>query len=416
MAVFSNINLTTSSGLAPGVVQYYERTLLDNLTPEMVHSRDAQKKTLPLHNGKRVQFRKPTPLSAVTTPLTEGTTPTGQTIAQTSFTATVRPFGGYVPLSDEVQWYMLDDIHKMTAQLLADQAALSLDTISRDAICAGSNVQFASGCTNRTDIQADDVLTYAEIKKAVRTLKRKNIKPFPDGFYHAIVHPDTVHDLTSDSNWTDVSKYQDKSKVEKYELGTIYKVKFFESTNAKAVTVDDTYVCGTQAYLNISNAVVYDSTNFILTIDEEITEAEAREMTGRLVYVYDGVSSIGYEPMLVEYAVAGAVDKGYLKFRWNGANYANWKTGGSNLCKVYGARDGNSATAFNTVVYGQDAFGSIELAGSGKSVEIIVNPAGSSGAEDPLAQRGTVAWKAKGFCTVILDNDAIVRIEHGATA
>ena len=52
MAVFDNLNYTHSPGVAPGVVQYYERALLENLQPEMVHSRDAQKRTLPLNNGK----------------------------------------------------------------------------------------------------------------------------------------------------------------------------------------------------------------------------------------------------------------------------------------------------------------------------------------------------------------------------
>ena len=70
----------------------------------------------------------------------------------------------------------------------------------------------------------------------MRTLKRNNCKPFSDGFYHAIVHPDTVYDLQSDTMWVDVAKYQDKQKVEKGELGCIHKVKFYESTSAKTFT------------------------------------------------------------------------------------------------------------------------------------------------------------------------------------
>lgn len=413
MAVFTNINLTTSTGVAPSLIQFYERTLLENLAPEMVYSRDAQKRTLPPHNGKRVQFRKPTPLSAITTPLAEGTIPDGQTVAITSFTATVKPYGGYIPVSDEIQWALIDDIHQMNAKLLADQAALSLDTISRDAICAGYNVLFAGSATNRADIAATDVLSYAAIKKAVRALKRKNAKPFPDGFYHAIVHPDSVHDLTADSMWTDVSKYQDKAKVEAYELGTIYKVKFFESTNAKVQTADANLI-GSNANSAIHATTVYDATNYIMTIADALTEAEARELCGKLVYIGDNVSTIK-EPVMIEYATAGTTGNATLKFRWNGANATNWTA--ANSCVVYGALAGaGGADAFQTVIYGQDAFGDISLAGSGKSVEIIANPPGSAGAEDPLSQRGTIAWKAKGFCSVILQDDFIVRLEHGATA
>ena len=52
----------------------------------------------------------------------------------------------------------------------------------------------------------------------------------------------------------------------------------------------------------------------------------------------------------------------------------------------------------------------------GENVKIIINPPGSSGAADPLEQRGTIAWKVKGFCCAILQDAFIVRIEHGATA
>ena len=82
MAIFDNLNLTTSQGVAPGVVDYYERTLIENVRPEMVHGRDAQKRLLPEHNGKHVQFRRMIPYEACTEPLKEGVTPDGQEIRQ----------------------------------------------------------------------------------------------------------------------------------------------------------------------------------------------------------------------------------------------------------------------------------------------------------------------------------------------
>ena len=102
-AVFDNLNYTYSAGGAPAVVQYYERTLLEHMKPEMVHARDAQKRALPLNNGKRVQFRRFTPFDAITTPLAEGVTPAGQTLVETAFTAMVKPYGGHVELTDEIK-------------------------------------------------------------------------------------------------------------------------------------------------------------------------------------------------------------------------------------------------------------------------------------------------------------------------
>lgn len=409
MAVFDNLNKTYSPGVAPSVVEYYERSLLENMKPEMVHNRDAQKRTLPEHNGKTVKFRRFTPFAAITEPLAEGVTPAGQTLTETAFTAMVKPYGGHVELTDEINFYLLDNMHQETAKLLADQAALSLDTISRNALNAGMNVQYANSKTSRGALASTDKLTFAEIKTAVRNLKRKNVKPFADGFYHAIVHPDVVHDLTEDTMWKDVSKYQDKVKTERYELGTIYKVKFFESTNAMVFKAQ-TYIYGTKASLT---ATAFDAATKCMTVSDSISEDDARAMTGLLVNVQITKTSVdSVTPMCIE-RVDATNKKVY--FRWVPASTTDWTT--TNALKVVPYGGGASgADVYSTLIYGENAFGTIELGGTGRNVQIIINAPGSSGALDPLAQRGTIAWKVKGFCTVILQDDFIVRLESGATA
>lgn len=409
MAVFDNLNKTYSPGVAPSVVEYYERSLLENMKPEMVHNRDAQKRTLPEHNGKTVKFRRFTPFAAITEPLAEGVTPAGQTLTETAFTAMVKPYGGHVELTDEINFYLLDNMHQETAKLLADQAALSLDTISRNALNAGMNVQYANSKTSRGALASTDKLTFTEIKTAVRNLKRKNVKPFADGFYHAIVHPDVVHDLTADTMWVDVAKYQDKVKTERYELGTIYKVKFFESTNAMVFKAQ-TYIYGTKASLT---ATAFDAATKCMTVSDSISEDDARAMTGLLVNVQITKSSANsVTPMCIE-RVDATNKKVY--FRWVPASTTDWTT--TNALKIVPYGGGASgADVYSTLIYGENAFGTIELGGTGRNVQIIINAPGSSGALDPLAQRGTIAWKVKGFCTVILQDDFIVRLESGATA
>lgn len=405
MAVFDNLNKTYSPGVAPSVVEYYERSLLENMKPEMVHNRDAQKRTLPEHNGKTVKFRRFTPFAAITEPLAEGVTPAGQTLTETAFTAMVKPYGGHVELTDEINFYLLDNMHQETAKLLADQAALSLDTISRNALNAGMNVQYANSKTSRGALASTDKLTFTEIKTAVRNLKRKNVKPFADGFYHAIVHPDVVHDLTADTMWVDVAKYQDKVKTERYELGTIYKVKFFESTNAMVFKEQTS-----NAYMT---ATAFDAATKCMTVSDSISEDDARAMTGLLVNVQITKSSANsVTPMCIE-RVDATNKKVY--FRWVPASTTDWTT--TNALKIVPYGGGASgADVYSTLIYGENAFGTIELGGTGRNVQIIINAPGSSGALDPLAQRGTIAWKVKGFCTVILQDDFIVRLESGATA
>lgn len=412
MAVFDNLNKSTSAGVAPGLVDYYEKKLLENVKPEMVHARDAQRRPLPENNGKHVNFRRMIPFDPVTAPLSEGVTPTGQTIRQTAFTAMVKPYGRHVEITDELDLYHLDNLHRETATLLSDQAALSLDTICRDAMCAGMNVQYAGSATSRGALAATDKLTAADIKKAVRTLKRANCKPFADGFYHAIIHPDAVFDLTANSSeWIDVAKYQDKSKIERYELGCLYKVKFFESTNAKVFKAA-TYLYGTKTSLTIATV---NAANRTVTVSEAISEDEARELTGKMVDVeYTKSTAKTVTSMCVE-RVDAANKK--IIFRWmpGSATTDEWTT--TNSAKIVPTGGGASGVnVYGTLVYGQNAFGNVELGGTGKNVKIIINPPGSAGADDPLEQRGTIAWKVKGFCCVILQDSFMVRIEHGATA
>ena len=399
MAMFDNMNLTTSQGVAPGVVSYYERTLVENVRPEMVHGRDAQKRLLPENNGKHVQFRRMIPYEACTEPLKEGVTPAGQEIQQTAFTAMVKPYGRHVELTDEMNFYQLDNMHQEVAKLLSDQAVLSLDTICRDALCAGLNVQYAGGKTGRAQLTSADKLTPQEIKQAVRTLRRNNCQPFADGFYHAIVHPDAIYDLTADEQWIDVAKYQDKDKIERYELGCMYKVKFFESPNAKVFKAD-AYLFGETAALTIT---AVDAAKRCLTVKEAITPDEARELTGKLVDI-SGV------PMCVD-RVDYEGNKVY--FRWMPEDDVSAAWVNASIAPTGGGAEG--ANVYATVIYGQNAYGDIELGVGGENVKIIINPPGSSGAADPLEQRGTIAWKVKGFCCTILQDAFIVRIEHGAS-
>lgn len=77
-----------------------------------------------------------------------------------------------------------------------------------------------------------------------------------------------------------------------------------------------------------------------------------------------------------------------------------------------------STTGVNADVYpvlflGRDAFGIVPLKGKDSLVPMVVNPKPAPG--DPLAQRGTVGWKA--MTTAVILNDAwMARLEVAATA
>lgn len=82
-------------------------------------------------------------------------------------------------------------------------------------------------------------------------------------------------------------------------------------------------------------------------------------------------------------------------------------TGGTNVKET-----SSNADVYATLIFAANATGIVPL--SGKSMETIVKAIGSSGSNDPLNQRGSVAWKA--YTTqVILNENWMYRLESAAT-
>lgn len=414
MGVLDNLNYSYSSGIAPTMLEsYLQRRALKNVEPTLGYLTDAQMIEQPKNNGKHVKFFRYTELPAITKPLYEGVTPTGQSLTETAFTVMTKPYGAHMEYTDELDLFHVDSKTQAMSDRLNRQAALSIDTIGRDAICAGLNVMYPSGISARGSITASNIITYAMIKKAVRNLKKKGAQPFPDGFFHAKIDHETYYDLSGDSHWIAVAQYQNDARVQRYELGTIYQVKFFEVDNGKVFSTES-YLYGSTAYLTMYGT--YDATNRTMTIAETMTEDVARELTGKFVYVT--YSSTYHTPMCIERIYpSSSANSTKVVFRWTPGTSVtnNWTTG--NTCKITPSGGGNSCDVHASIIYGQDAFGMVKLGGKGKpNIQIIVKAPGSSGALDPLNQRGTIAWKVPHFACAVLQDDFIVRLEHGVSA
>lgn len=416
MAVYDNMNKSYDAGVSPTLQDYFQRRALENVQPNLGYAQDAQMIEQPEKNGKHVHFHRFTELPAVTKPLYEGVTPDGQKLTETAFSVMTKPYGGFMAYTDEFDLNHIDNMTQAMSDRLNNQARLSIDTVVRDQICAGLNVMYPGAVTSRSALAKTDVISYAVIKRVVRKLKKAGAQPFADGYYHAKIDHDTYFDLTQDSHWIDVAKYQNDTRVQKYELGTIYKVKFFEVDNGKVFT-NETYLYGTTAALTA--AANFDVANRTMTVTNTISDDEARELTGKMVYVQytktvEGTSTNYVTPMCIERVDAAAKK---IIFRWvpDAATTAEWTT--TNTLKVVpsgGASGGDEVHA--TLIYGQDAFGIVKLGGKGTpNIETIIHAPGSSGSEDPLNQRGTIAWKVKHFCAAIIQDDFIVRVEHGVS-
>ncbi|MEA4869497.1 MAG: N4-gp56 family major capsid protein [Christensenella sp.] len=401
----SNSNTTiNTAGTTYSNKTFYDRALLEIAKTRLVHASYGQKRSIPRNSGKRVEFRRYelfTPdVNALA--LEEGVTPAGQSLAQSKIEAEVKQYGAYVEVSDLLDLTSYDPVLAESTELLGEQLGTVVEWVTRDAMCAGTNVQYASGKTNRLALEAGDKLTVAEIRKAVRSLKKAKARMFhstDEGnnrkpHFVCICSPDATYDLQSDALWQDVSKYSDAEQIYSGEIGRLFGVVFVESTEAKvfAQSVLTTVAAHTANSALVTLADMPESAALYLAAGAKIkigateytvasADAEAKSLT------LNAAVSNAIAPGTIAYSEdAGALDAGTKK--------------------------GTDIHA--TLVFGADAYGIIDVDGEG-CLQTIVKPVGSGGASDPLDQRATVGAKVTAYTARILNNLWIVRVEHGVS-
>ena len=248
--------MNTLGALSAENKTFYEKALLKRLTPELVFTRYGQKKSAPKNEGTTVNFRRFNAVSPKTAALTEGVTPDGSALTVSTVTATVEQYGDYVCITDLLDMTGIDPVVTEMAQVLGESAGLAIDTLVRDVVVNGTNVQYAGGKTARKQVVSGDVMTSTEIRKAVRTLRSNNVKPLEGGYYIGVVDPATAYDLMNDTLWQDVSKYNGGQEIMNGEIGKLCGVRFIESSNVGTVSngadtpvmLHQTMIIGADAY------------------------------------------------------------------------------------------------------------------------------------------------------------------------
>ncbi len=393
-----NTNVSTQTGagqdLSPEMKTYYDKNLIRYAKPKLVHAQFGQKKKIPKRGGKQVEFRRRDPLPKALTPLTEGVTPDGRKIEVKAQYATVNQFGDYITTSDILDLTAIDPIINDNNRDLADQAGRTLDTVVRDIINTGTNVQYGEGGKLARHLlvggesSGNDYMTVRAVKNAAKTLKRYLAKTREDGNYVAIIHPDVSYHLTDDPKWQSVTNYAPKNWYNG-EIGKIEGVRFVETTEAKIFHAEDLTV-------NARNLTVSSLTGKVFTVAEAINASEATALSGRKIIV----KGILYT---VASATAGAA--GAAKITVN-----ETVTGSPAAPDVIypGEAGAKGRDVYSTLFIGADAYGVTGIEGGG--LQTIIKQLGSAGSADPLNQRATQGWKAIQGATMLTEA-YMVRVE-----
>ena len=219
--------------------------------------------------------------------LTEGTTPSEQSLNLTEINVTYTELGEFVILSNRMFKASPVDAIGAASRELGGVMAEVADHFIQEAIDAGTNVVYASvDHTSTGTLDATDLLTAPYIAQA-RTMLKKNSAPTFDGGYVAVVHPDPLFDVQQDTSATgflEASKYAAPEKIFMGEVGKMNGVRYVESenvqiqTNAGASNVDVyfTFVMGEGAY----GVVMEEELNTVVTLPGSAGSADPLNQRG----------------------------------------------------------------------------------------------------------------------------------------
>lgn len=404
LSVFDgDTNVTADKGLSGEMRTYYNDYLIDIAEPKLVHDRFAQKQPIPRGSGKTVEFRKYSPLPKLLKALTEGVTPDGQKLNMTTVSATVEQYGGFVELSDLLLLTAIDNNLVQATKLLGAQAGRTLDTITREVLVGGTNVQYAGGKTARYQLTGGEesgncYLTVDMVKRVVRYLKAMNAEKI-DGYYIAIINQDCSFDLMSDPEWKYPHQYADPKNIYTGEIGAIAGCRFIETSEGKIFHAPDLVLKKSDSMAH-REITVKSVSGKQITIYEKLNAEQASELSGRRVIIRNKLYT-------VIYATAGAA---------GGASITLAETPASDMAAediIYpGEAGAKGRDVYATLIFGDNAYGVTEIAGGG--LQHIVKQLGSAGSADPLDQRGTAGWKATRASKRLVE-EYMVRIESCST-
>lgn len=416
--VNTNVQVTTQNApgadLSPEVKTYYDKLLISNAEPMLVHDQFAQTRNIPKGGGKTIEFRRFTPLKKQLTPLVEGVTPDGQRLDVTKLEAVVDQYGGYVMASDVLELTAIDNIGVETTELLGSQAGRTLDTITRDVLCGGTQVIYApeiqadgseEPTLAREEINKNCRLTVRLLYEAARNLKAMNAPKVDGQNYVAIVNQDVAYDLmVHDKLWRDVHTYSSAQEIFKGELGMIAGFRFVESTEAKIIGPEP--ICKILSPRYSLHTQLSGTGSKDILIDQTIEAETAQKITtdiasGAEYYIY-----VGGTKSKVTAVTAG--EPGTAKITVN--DTITNKEVGTMICGDGAGADGSAV--YCVICLGKDAYGTTTIEGGG--LEHIFKPKGSAGTADPLNQRWSMGWKAIKTAERLVE-DNMVRIECGSS-
>lgn len=275
LQLFATTMTTETGSLSAEMKTFYEKRLLDQAEPLLVHNQFGDKYPIPAGSGKKIEFRKYSALPKALTALTEGVTPAGNSLNVTTVEGTVKQYGDWIQLSDMLQMTAIDNNVVQATKLLSSQAGRTLDTVTREVLAGGTNVIYApkvvdgaeTEVLSRSTLTPECVLTPFVVMRAAATLEAMNT-PKIDGSYVLITHPYCRETLQESPGWVDVVKYKEGNNTFSGEIGKIGDVRVVTTSEAKVINDSSCPVVESSTYYSVFTSLLLGANAYGVTMLE----------------------------------------------------------------------------------------------------------------------------------------------------
>jgi N4-gp56 family major capsid protein len=225
-----------SSGLAAYPTVYYDRVSLDVLQSNLFFYPSCELKVMPDMSGVAMQIFNYLKMGANTTPVTEGTPASGQTLTQQTKTINLSNYADYVSFSNKVVLTAISDTVAEGSALLGYRGALSVDNVTMVAYDTAAN----GDAVANIDVNDGSFFTAALARKGAWQLRSKDVKPKKNGLFFGIMNSLNAYDAVNDASaggFTDLQKYNETTApdnpalagIKGQRIGNIGGVEFYES-------------------------------------------------------------------------------------------------------------------------------------------------------------------------------------------
>ena len=216
--------------------------------------------------GSSVVFSIYSDLATATSTLTETSDVSSIALGNPSkVTVTLNEYGSAVTTTKKLNLTSFNDVDAALADIIAYNAADSIDTVVSSVLTGGSNVLYGGTATTTDTVTSSGTMTTALIRKAVVQLRSNKAIPRIGELYAAYVHPRQSADLRAESGtggFQELTKYVERTPFVAGAVGALEGAYIVETprvpseTNASSVVVYKAVVAGREA---LAEALVQDT-------------------------------------------------------------------------------------------------------------------------------------------------------------